>query len=299
MIKRPSIETKINHERWLVSYSDFITLLFAFFVVMYSVSQVNEQKYQQLSETLSETFAAEGRTEQKESQNARPVSRAADLKKLAAELSEVLAELIKDNKVTVEGNEQWVEIDVNANLIFSSGSADPSREAEQVFTDVAEVLSDYDNRISVAGHTDNVPINNVEFQDNWALSAARSVSVVNLLARHGVAQNRLSAVGYGEHQPVADNTSEEGKARNRRVVLRVAQSLAPPQVQSVDTLQTEDKSLTESETGQAQENDSSSTGVEEPDVQTIQPYKLKDGGLLFTSDPDSPRLQSEENRKSK
>ncbi|WNO07887.1 flagellar motor protein MotB [Teredinibacter sp. KSP-S5-2] len=299
MIKRPSIETKINHERWLVSYSDFITLLFAFFVVMYSVSQVNEQKYQQLSETLSETFKTEDRIRPNESQNAQQVSRAADLKKMAAELSDVLADLIKDNKVTVEGNEQWVEIDVNANLIFSSGSADPSQEAEQVFTDVAKVLSDYDNRISVAGHTDNVPIKNAQFQDNWALSAARSVSVVNLLARHGVAQNRLSAVGYGEHQPVADNTSEEGKARNRRVVLRVAQTLAPPQVQSVDTLQTEEKPLSESEISQELENDSSSDGVEEADEQAIQPYKLKDGGLLFTSDPDSPRLQSEENRESK
>ncbi len=295
--RRPELhQTKTGHERWLVSYSDFITLLFAFFVVMYSVSQVSEQKYRTLSDTLANAFEGQVPVEAKmqEVLDSYPLSdtgqvsgmspeiNLVDTETLAKELEDVLVNLVEPKDITISATEDWVQIDVNANLLFASASADPSSEAKRIFAQVGNLLADYDNEIEVAGYTDNVPITTSRYSSNWDLSAARAVSVVKLLTSHNVAAERLSAVGYGEFRPVASNRDEQGRAQNRRVVLKVARhqssvSLQPPMKISnpVPTALPEQSSL---------------QSAAEP---TVEPVRLKNGGLLFSSDPDLPRRSNE------
>jgi len=305
LIRRVPIETKINHERWLVSYSDFITLLFAFFVVMYSVSQVSEAKYKELSITLSKAFegsanvaansspeSALPESESAEQQiNSSPQNELADLSQVQKEMETALEGLVQQSRVVLSGNEDWVEIEINSNLIFSSAEAELSDEAKTIFTDIADVLAPYENAVEVSGHTDDIPISNSSFANNWELSSARAVSVVNWLAYNGVKPERLSAVGYGEYRPIADNTTENGRAANRRVVLRVARDRAEQPKQQAQALMENDgtptsvgeETLTEKVIDQSPE-----TTPSESDTK-IEPIKLENGGLLFTNDPNSPR----------
>ncbi|TVZ38620.1 chemotaxis protein MotB [Alteromonadaceae bacterium 2753L.S.0a.02] len=291
MIRRTRIETKINHERWLVSYSDFITLLFAFFVVMYSVSQVSESKYRILSETLQSAFSPQNQAAQ-QNNNAMPVE-LASIDWLQQNLNAALENLIIAGDVSLWGNEDWVEIELNANLLFESGSAQPNREAREIFSDVADVLAPFENAVQVSGHTDNIPISTERFASNWELSAARAVAVVNLLAYDGILPERLSATGYGEYQPLADNQTAEGRARNRRVVLRVARSKA--ETPRAGTAAIAAQSTTGNSVAQSSiqgESDSGEVPPRAADVREnapIKPIKLENGGLLFTSDPDLPR----------
>lgn len=288
-------ETKTGHERWLVSYSDFITLLFGFFVVMYSVSQVSEQKYRALSDTLANVFEGhvpvESRIDDVLDQypldntgsvsGISPKLNLIDTQTLAKDLQELLVHLVEMQDISISATEQWVEIDVDANLLFASASADPSEEAKLIFKQVAGLLAPYDNEIEVAGHTDNLPISTSQFASNWELSAARSVSVVRLLQEQGVAPSRLSAVGFGEFRPVEDNATTQGRTRNRRVVLKVARH--QPSFQQYPLRQNATEVPTEITPAE-----SASVDQAKPDP-AIEPVRLKNGGLLFTSDPELPR----------
>lgn len=303
MIRRQRIETKINHERWLVSYADFITLLFAFFVVMYSVSQVNETKYRTLSETLESAFSSVSskKSTASESTQSTPNSsvNVAQLAKLESEFEKALSGVLATGEVTMNGNQNWVEITIDANTFFAVGKAAPVDEARKVLADIAEVIAPFGNAIAVGGHTDNDPINNAEFKNNWELSSARAVAVVNLLSFEGVDPARMSAVGYGEHRPIADNTTEAGRSANRRVVLRVERDKA--QIPKVAPSLAVDSAITPSSATALGENTSADTSgnvdaalsneaegeAERPE--TVEPVKLRNGGLLFTSDPDRAR----------
>ena len=243
-MRRPSIELNINHERWLVSYADFVTLLFAFFVVMYSISHVNESKYRVLSATLTDIFNEPKRTlepiqvgdlsrsnsneviatDQKKSDiEARgPFEKSADLPQLSDQFSEQFADLIDDKVVQVNSNEYWLQISLNNSILFPLGSVQPRRGAIMVLADIAELLRDFNNPIHVEGYTDNLPVASREFPSNCELSTARAYTVVRLLIDQGIKPTRLAAVGYGEYQPIAENETPEGRAQNRRVVLMIA-----------------------------------------------------------------------------
>lgn len=314
MLRRQSFETKINHERWLVSYADFITLLFAFFVVMYSVSQVSEKKYKVLSSTLEAAFSSGSLSDadREDDLHGDVSTNTAPLDLLQDEFTEAFSGLISAGKITLSGNEQWVEIELNSNILFGSASADASDTARRLFADVADILAPYDNAVAVSGHTDNVPIRNARYESNWALSSSRAVSVVNLLAYSGVSPERLSAVGYGEYRPIADNTTEEGRGLNRRVVLRVAKDAVP--ADKVDARSLGDEAVDsddradeirevgteELNNGDGDENnvtaDSVGSKSQPSDVRSeipgLAPVKLEGGGLLFSSDPDLPRNNS-------
>lgn len=294
--RRQSLETKINHERWLVSYSDFITLLFAFFVVMYSVSHVNEQKYRQLSTTLESAFSSTSNVdEDSEDASESNQPKVAEVEDIAQDIQESLSGVLNDDAISLSGNEQWVEIELSAGLLFSSGEAELSGEAKNILSPVAEILNPYDNAVAIAGHTDDVPIRNAKFSSNWDLSSARAVSVVNFLAFQGVKPERLSAVGYGEYRPVVANTDDDSRSRNRRVVIRIAQEAAPPALVPVNEFSgdaaVQDEERGETEGGNTPEG-ADSEQVVEPEVSqsdNLQPVRLQGGGLLFSSDPDLPR----------
>lgn len=246
MARRRPPEEHENHERWLVSYADFITLLFAFFVVMYSISSVNEGKYKILSDSLVGVFSQADRSvkpipigEERPRTTEPDISQVDDpsgessagnptldpLELIAQGMREAFGDLIANEQLTVRGNELWIEIELNSSLLFPSGDALPNDQAFQLIEKVAGILAPFDNPIHVEGFTDNLPISTDKFPTNWELSAARAGSVVRMLAAQGVNPSRLAAVGYGEFQPVADNATAEGRSRNRRVILVVSRNL--------------------------------------------------------------------------
>jgi chemotaxis protein MotB len=273
MERRRKQEIHVNHERWLVSYADFITLLFAFFVVMYSISQVNQSKYRVLSESfveafnlpndsqtnpnpinninpsnaviapieMSKTATADGEKEspielveneaKPESGSQSSVATTTDtaktennseLTKIQELVNQKFAQLINDQMIKVSSNEYWVQIELNDSILFPSASADASPQAQAIFTDIASILNHYSNPVQIEGFTDNIPISNGRYPTNWELSSARAAAIVKWLVGKGVAPERLSAVGYGEFQPVANNDDEVGRAQNRRVAVMIA-----------------------------------------------------------------------------
>ncbi|WP_273819359.1 MULTISPECIES: flagellar motor protein MotD [Pseudomonas] len=247
MARRRHHEEHVNHERWLVSYADFITLLFAFFVVMYSISSINEGKYKIISQALVGVFTDADRSikpipigderpvtvkpadpliKDAEQTDAALGQGAADpLKSIADDISAAFGDLISSNQMTVRGNELWVEIELNSGLLFGSGDALPSDKAFDIIAKVAKILKPFDNPIHVEGFTDDQPIRTAQYPTNWELSSARSSSIVRMMAMEGVNPQRMASVGYGEFQPVANNATAEGRARNRRVVLVVSRNL--------------------------------------------------------------------------
>ena len=247
--RRPPEDDLHNKERWLISYADFITLLFAFFVVMYSVSSVNEGKYKVLSETLSGVFNVPQRSVQPVPVGEQPVltparpyedvilppvaeapraptldaeGRTEALRAMADQLAMEFDELISQGVVSLESSEQWLELNLPNSMLFSSGDAEPHYDAFQVVEKIATVLRDRDNAVKVEGFTDDRPIRTSRFPSNWELSSARASAVARMLMMEGVEPERLAAVGYGQYQPVARNDTEEGRRRNRRVVLLIS-----------------------------------------------------------------------------
>ena len=252
--RRKAEEEHQNQERWLVSYADFITLLFAFFVVMYSISSINEGKYRVLSDSLSQTFTddksldpvqvgevsrsivenpeiiEDGVEAERDSETVvagselpdellPPEADEAQLAAIAGNLKSAMNSLIADDLVDIQQNQYWVEVNMKSSMLFGSGSARLSRQALQVLRKITRIIKPLPNTVHVEGYTDNVPIDTLFFPSNWELSAARAASVVHLFSRLGIAPERLAAIGYGEHQPIAENSSEEGRSINRRVSL--------------------------------------------------------------------------------
>ena len=233
-----------NTDRWLVSYADFITLLFAFFVVMYSVSQVNEGKFKILSETLSEAFIQPERSLQPiqvgnvnkadtitsgdntypEDYMGEPATPETDqsFKELREELSDSLKELVDANLIKIRSNQDWIEINMGSKLLFNSGGDELSQDATVLISTIADTIMDNRLSLRVRGYTDNIPISSRRFSSNWSLSSARAVSVVQLLQQRGISPDRMTSEGYGEHQPIAVNDTDAGRAQNRRVVLAIS-----------------------------------------------------------------------------
>ncbi|MFC3609553.1 flagellar motor protein MotD [Stutzerimonas tarimensis] len=234
MARRRRREEPENHERWLVSYADFITLLFAFFVVMYSISSVNEGKYKVFTESLEGIFTQPERSIRPiplgehptmDVSDALAVSEHDPLASIARSIHAAFGGLIEGDEIKVRGTEMWLEIELNSSLLFPSGGAIPNDSAFALLERVATILAPYRNPVQVQGFTDNLPISTASYPTNWELSAARAASVVRMLATYGVDPAQLAAVGYGEYSPVADNSTAAGRARNRRVVLAVARDV--------------------------------------------------------------------------
>ncbi len=224
-----------NHERWLISYADFITLLFAFFVVMYAISSVNIGKYKVFSDALGDAFGGAGSAQPVNTQVQNlPIpnpglKRRTELlrkekehmTKLAQDLLSTLAPLVKEGKVRVTQNSRGVSVEINASVLFDPGEARLTSESTEALRAVAVLLKDDTHDVQVEGHTDNQPIRNALFPSNWELSAVRASSVVRLFIDAGVAPERLTAVGHASKISVADNATPEGRARNRRVAVTI------------------------------------------------------------------------------
>jgi chemotaxis protein MotB len=246
-----------NHERWLVSYADFITLLFAFFVVMYALSSINEGKYRVLSSSLINAFGRapvapiiqgdappQGTVQPVPIPQPRPRSSEAArqerevMTNVARDILQALSPLVKQGKVKITQTARGVSIDINASVLFAPGDASLSGESSQALRAVAAVLRNGTHAIQVEGHTDSLPIRNSSFPSNWELSAVRASSVVRLMADSGISESRLSAVGYGPTRPVGPNDSAEGRLSNRRVAIAIlSNAVIDPKDVPVDSVE--------------------------------------------------------------
>ncbi|MEY4719163.1 MAG: flagellar motor protein MotD [Pseudomonadota bacterium] len=243
--KRRILQETDNHDRWMVSFADFITLLFAFFVVMYSISSVNKGKYETFSESLDQALFHNEKTQKVSDPiqigtiptTVQPIELPNLLTAEERELSEEIVQekqrleevtkafqralqpFVDSQLVGIKKYDFWVELEMNSELLFASGKAELSSKASPVLQKVAEAVRDVPNVINVEGYTDNIPISTGIYPSNWDLSSARATSVVKELVKNNIPPNRLSAVGYGEYHPAADNKDEVGRFKNRRVVL--------------------------------------------------------------------------------
>lgn len=247
MARKHKPEEHENLERWMVSYADFITLLFAFFVVMYSISQVNEGKYKVLSNSLVTAFttspsAPSARIDTSKSTGQmrtapataaqvlemkqimeirRRQQQAEKLKMVAKAMLTAMEPLIKQGLVSVTQSERGVAIEIKSSALFASGQAALELGAIPTLQAVGQELARIPNMVQVEGFTDNTPINTPIFPSNWELSTARASSVVRLLAESGAAPERFIAVGYGEFRPSDTNNTPEGRSQNRHVTVTI------------------------------------------------------------------------------
>jgi len=230
-----------NHDRWLISFADFVTLLFAFFVVMYAISAVNESKYRVLANSLGDAFGNSvsrdapvpdlpavtlpPEVKQRSLKQQQAIEEQAHMTEVARNLLDAMAPLVKEGKVRVTQSRRGVSIEINANVLFAAGQAELEPQSLAVLRAVAKHLRDEPFNLEITGHTDDVPISNSVFASNWELSAVRATSVVRLLAENGIAPVRLFAIGREASQPIASNATEDGRARNRRVELMILSGL--------------------------------------------------------------------------
>ncbi len=250
--RRRQRSTHANHERWLVSYADFITLLFAFFVVLYSSSQVDQRKVGKLATAIQVAFQelgvfpASSKIAVVDSSEPVPfntvqaienaertaalgriapspkgmlgASESGDLSSLRQELEDALAPEIQRQEVAVLVGPDGLIVSLREIGFFDSGSAKIRDNSLSAFGRIAWLLAERPYRVRIEGHTDNRPIHNTEFSDNWDLSTARATELVRLLImKYGFAPERLSAAGYAEYHPVSSNDTPELRAQNRRV----------------------------------------------------------------------------------
>lgn len=234
--------TKVSHERWLVSYADFVTLLFAFFVVLYAFAKADEKKQIQVASAIDSGFqslsiapirrtnesAAPGEhahsTPGSETSAAlTPAARVqADLERIRRDLQQRLSTQIARRTVAIKLGRDGLVISLREAGFFASGTAMPRPGTEQTLRQIADSLRGTPYDVRIEGHTDNIPIHNSAFDSNWELSSARATRIARLfLEMHAIPPEQLSAAGYAEYRPVATNDTPEGRAENRRVDLVV------------------------------------------------------------------------------
>ncbi|MFP5235841.1 MAG: flagellar motor protein MotB [Acidobacteriota bacterium] len=232
---------RVNHERWLVSYADFITLLFAFFVVLYAFARADEKKQQAITQAVDRGFNALGlfAASHDTANQAGGVEHAAlpvnivmgeqfaspgqvktDLEQMHRDLEHRLATQLGDHTVAIKMGRDGLVISLKEEGFFDSGSATPHPGSIGVLRQIAAALSASPYDVRVEGHTDNVPIHSDQFASNWELSSARATHIARLLLDlHAVNPEKLSAAGFAEFHPVDTNDTPQGRANNRRVDL--------------------------------------------------------------------------------
>lgn len=309
-------------DRWLVSYADYVTLMFALFVVLYSLAIAKEEKFKTISTTLSQVFEkasvpesgvkgpdvltdnkprsdyqkfgssletatgpelvadAKEQNVQKEPQFGNP------LVSLQEQLTQSLANLIEQGVAKVENDEDWLTIQLNSGLLFPSGSAVQTSSASVLLKEIVGVLNQTNNIVRVRGYTDNQPMSNEIFPSNWELSMARATAILRELQSLGVKPERLAAEGYGEFAPFADNSTEQGRAENRKVVIAISKFAVRP-------LKTQSQLPSEATPAELQQVLQQATTLPAEDG-TIHVIRLPHGGIRITSAPPAPADNKEQ-----
>ncbi|MGA2537433.1 MAG: flagellar motor protein MotB [Terracidiphilus sp.] len=236
-----------SHERWLISYADFITLLFALFVVLYAASKADEKKQKMVSDSINSAFNSLGlfpSVTSKPSIGASttsgtekpmvpvnivmgedvlsPARVKTDLNRIQRELTQTLSNQVATHSVSIHMGRDGLVISLREAGFFASGSATPKPETLPTLRQIARSLGRTPYDLRVEGHTDNIPIHTAEFDSNWELSTARATRMTRLfLDLKAMPADRVSAAGYAQYHPVASNDTAEGRSENRRIDLVV------------------------------------------------------------------------------
>jgi len=232
--------SRVTHDRWLVSYADFITLLFGLFVVMFAFARADQKRQAQVSKAIDSAFRSMGALPDAPDQESgagdatapantmmdenvvSPARVKEDLDRIRRDLAATLSAQVAAHTVSLEMGRDGLVISLREAGFFESGSATPKAEALPTLRQIADKLGQTPYDLRIEGHTDNVPIHNAEFDSNWELSTARATHIARLfLDMKAIPADRLSAAGYAEFHPVASNDTAEGRSENRRVDLVV------------------------------------------------------------------------------
>lgn len=266
---RPSEDEHIN-ESWLIPYADILTLLLALFIVLFASSNIDSQRFQQMMSSFStvltggagvlemgtivpigeefghagrngEQFGDPSRSSRSGQQELTELQKkvqeeTVQLEQLKQNLDTYIAENELSSQLSTELNNLQLVLRISDNALFASGSAEIREEARGLALAIADMLTAYPQyEVIVSGHTDNVPIHNARFRDNWDLSTARALNFMKILLSNGdVDPARFSSVGYGEFRPIADNDTPEGRAQNRRVEVAIIRNIVLSEPEMVD-----------------------------------------------------------------
>jgi len=220
MKKKRHAEEHENSERWLLTYSDLITLLLGLFVILYAMSKIDAGKYAEIVNAMGIAF---GSSKGVMVGNVGVVDPAlptiqTERQKIAQEIRNALHLDTNPVPISISENERGITVHIMEELLFASGSADIKQSSLNTLDSLAKALKALPNDIRVEGHTDDVPINTPQFPSNWHLSVARAVNIgYYLIQRHGLNPEKVSVVGYSEYQPLVPNDSPDNRAHNRRV----------------------------------------------------------------------------------
>lgn len=230
MVRKKHAAKPANHERWLLTYADMITLLMIFFIVLWSMSNADAEKFEKISASLQRAFAVDvyrSMNERSRPSDADFDPRIAAYMAVKGQVQAVAAAqgLTQDTEVTITN--EGILITLTGNFLFETGRADLRPEAAALLDTIVASVHDLPNELRVSGHTDSIPIDTPLFTSNWDLSAARAVSVVRYLAAAGIGAERLSAAGYGEFRPLVPNDTRANRARNRRAEILVVFPASP------------------------------------------------------------------------
>ncbi len=256
--KRNDVEHDDIH-RWLVSYADYMTLMFALFVVLYAMAMVNEEPFESITESFGHVFQAyedevknrghgdsvlivntrktnkqlygDGILEvtgpelldnEKNLSNISDAEVGSNLTSLEDDLHEALYELVESGYAQLQVDGDWLEIELNSGLLFPSGSSSVTNSAEAILAVIYDVIGQATNFIRVRGYTDNQVINNEIFSSNWELSVFRATAILRVLEQLGLNPAQMAIEGYGQYYPNTENLTPQGRAKNRRVVVAIS-----------------------------------------------------------------------------
>jgi len=315
--KRRHIVEHDNIHRWLVSYADYMTLMFALFVVLYAMAMVNEKPFESITESFGRVFQADdhdtknrghgdgvlmvntSKTNKKlygngilaiagpelldNEQSLSNISDAqvgSNLSSLEDELNTALYELVESGFAQLKIDGDWLEIELNSGLLFPSGSSSATHSAEAILAVIFDVIGQASNFIRVRGYTDNQAINNEIFSSNWELSVFRATAILRVLEKQGINPGRMAIEGYGQYYPSSDNLTAQGRARNRKVVVAISKyGLEKANLLNTPTIDL--KVVEEIVTPEF----SVEQGIEQSN--NIKVIRLRDGGIRITTRNDN------------
>ncbi|QOL27112.1 OmpA family protein [Thalassotalea sp. LPB0316] len=306
---------EVNHDnvhRWLISYADYMTLLFALFVVLYAMAIIHEEPFETMTDSIGRVFQSEdektknrGQGEdilpvnsrksetqlygdgileeagpeltdgENELSNIEKSEVGTNLESLEDELHTALYELVENGYAELEIDGDWLEIELSSGLLFPSGSASATNNAEVILSAITPLIKDVTNYIRIRGYTDNQPINTEIFESNWELSVARAVAILRLLEEQEIIPQRMAIEGYGQYSPKVANDTDDGRLQNRRVVIAISKY----GLERENVLDTPSISVKDIETIK-QEVDSGKQGNK------IRIIELENGGIRITTRDD-------------
>jgi len=305
---------KSDTERWLVSYADYMTLLFALFLLLYSMATMEKEQFKKLQDTISRVFieATDKQETGIQGQSVQPdihpqsdfelygsgledatgptlladnaklehidrTKRGSPLAAMQKDINRALRSLVESDLAKVTLDEDWLTIELSSGLLFSSGSANSTSSASAVMTELTAILKQTNNYMRVRGYTDSVPIRTEQFPSNWELSVARAASIVRLLEELGIAPERMAIEGYGQYAPFAENTTAQGRSQNRKVVIALSKYAYEPVVAQIPQ---------PAEAQSAQEQAAEEAAEQEQNK--IRVIRLPHGGIRITTRPPEP-----------